>query len=85
MYRLLQNDYEAVITRIARNAVLRVAGDYKAPEYWLAREKIGDEMKAELVKELDPAYAHVTGFMLLKIDLPDTYEHAIVDTERTKQ
>ena len=34
MYRLLQNDYESVFTRIARNAVLQVAGDYRAPEYW---------------------------------------------------
>ena len=37
MYRLLQNDYEAVFTRIARNAVLHVAGDFKAPEYWQKR------------------------------------------------
>ena len=44
MYRLLQNDYEAVYTRIARNAVLHVAGDFKAPEYWQKRTQIGEDM-----------------------------------------
>ena len=48
MYRLLQNDYESVFTRIARNAVLQVAGDYKAPEYWQKRREIGDKMRMEL-------------------------------------
>lgn len=31
------------------------------------------------------AYADITGFMLLKIDLPDSYEGAIVETEITNQ
>ena len=42
-------------------------------------------MKQALVDELKVAYADVTGFMLLKIDLPDTYENAIVNTEVTNQ
>ena len=33
--------------------------------------------------DLLEAYAKVTGFMLLKIDLPDVYEAAIVSTEVT--
>jgi hypothetical protein len=40
-------------------------------------------MNELLVKDLYEAYANVTGFMLLKIDLPDTYEGAIVETEVT--
>ena len=31
------------------------------------------------------AHAYVSGFMLLKIDLPDIYEAAIVETEVTTQ
>jgi len=34
---------------------------------------------------MDLVYANVTGFMLLKIDLPDNYEQAIVATEVTNQ
>lgn len=83
MYRLLQNDYEAIFTRIARNSILHIAGDYHAPAYWKQRQKIGEFMNKTLVKDLYQAYANVTGFMLLKIDLPDTYEGAIVETEVT--
>ena len=85
MYRLLQNDYEAVFTRIARNAILKISGDYNAPDYWLKRKTIGDAMKALLTEHMEQAQATVTGFMLLKIDLPDTYEDAIVQTEVTNQ
>jgi hypothetical protein len=42
-------------------------------------------MSSTLVKDLAEAYGNVTGFMLLKIDLPDTYEGAIVETEVTNQ
>jgi hypothetical protein len=38
-----------------------------------------------LVEDLNEANAAVTGFMLLKIDLPDVYEAAIVETEVTTQ
>jgi len=34
---------------------------------------------------MDEVHANVTGFMLLKIDLPDSYEAAIVTTEVTNQ
>lgn len=83
MYRLLQNDFEGIFTRIARNSILHIAGDYKAPDYWLNRTIIGDTVSNSLVDDLLEAYAKVTGFMLLKIDLPDVYEAAIVATEVT--
>lgn len=35
--------------------------------------------------KLQEAHATCTGFMLLKIDLPDTYEEAIVDTQLVHQ
>ena len=37
-------------------------------------------MMAKLNEILNDAYANCTGLMLLKIDLPDSYEQAIVDT-----
>lgn len=83
MYRMLQNDYESIFTRIARNSVLHIAGDYEAPGYWKDRTQIGKAMIATLKEDLDEAHADVSGFMLLKIDLPDVYEGAIVATEVT--
>jgi hypothetical protein len=80
MYRLLQEDYEVIFTRIARNSVLSIAGDYNAPDYWLERDNIGKSMLESLVTDLNKAHADVSGFMLLKIDLPDLYEGAIVKT-----
>lgn len=37
-------------------------------------------MLAALHEDMDAAMADISGFMLLKIDLPDTYESAIVTT-----
>ena len=85
MYRMLQNDYESIFTRIARNSVLHIAGDYEAPGYWKDRNGIGKSMNETLVADMNEAHADVSGFMLLKIDLPDTYEGAIVATEVTNQ
>ena len=40
-------------------------------------------MEDTLVEDLNEAHADVSGFMLIKIDLPDVYEGAIVSTEVT--
>jgi len=85
LYRLAQLDFEPLYTRLARNSALRVAGDYQAQQYWLKRTDIGDHMRAALTEDLARANGDVTGFMLLKIDLPDVYEGAIVMTEVTNQ
>lgn len=85
MYLMCQQDYEKIYARIARNAVLQAAGDFEASSYWLNRSFVGDTMKKSLENYLDAAHVDVSGFMLLKIDLPDTYEMAIVKTQVTRQ
>ena len=85
MYKELYTDYEKIFTRIARNSVLMITGDYKANAYWMKRSEVGDKMKEKLKVEMDKVKADVTGFMLLKIDLPNNYEKAIVQTEVTNQ
>ena len=42
-------------------------------------------MFSTIVDDLNEAHADVSGFMLIKIDLPDVYEGAIVATEVTNQ
>jgi len=80
MYLLCQQDYEMVFARIARNAILEEAGNYLASAYWLNRTAVGDKMKDNLENRLQGIYANLSGFMLLNIDLPDSYEAAIVQT-----
>jgi len=80
---MLYTDYEKIFARVARNSVLSTAGEYNAPDYWLKRTEIGDAMLANLIRDLKPLHTEVTAFMMLKIDLPDVYEDAIVATEVT--
>lgn len=63
--------------------MLHIAGDYEAPGYWKNRNGIGKAIEDTLVEDLNEAHADVSGFMLIKIDLPDVYEGAIVATEVT--
>jgi len=85
MYQLLFNDYEQIFARVARNSVLSTAGEYIATDYWKQRSVIGNKMFTNLQRDLKPLHTTVTGFMLLKIDLPNDYENAIVATEVTNQ
>lgn len=85
LYLKGQDYYEEIFARIARNAVLEAASDYNAPSYWSERSAIGKSMEDELTIQMLAFHAKVTGFMLLKIDLPDSYENAIVRTEVTNQ
>lgn len=80
MYLQCQQDYESIYARIARNAVLQAAGEFNASQYWSDRTGVGIEMEKLLKNSLKLAHTDVTGFMLLKIDLPDPYEMAIVKT-----
>ena len=81
LYSLAGSDYEALFTRIAADVILQQAGHYPAPDYWKKRSQIGKEFEIKLRERLLKAHANCTGLMLLKIDLPDVYESAIVDTQ----
>ncbi len=48
--------------------------------YWKNRTLIGEAFEEAVRKALLEAHANCTGLMLLKIDMPDIYEDAIVDT-----
>ena len=74
-----------LFSKIARNSVLQVASQFNATDYWNDRQLIGQKMKENLVKNLKTAHTEVTGFMLLKIDLPNSFEAAIVLTEVVKE
>jgi len=59
---------------MARDIILQQAGEYPAPMYWQNRTLVGEEMMTKLNRVLNDGFANCTGFMLLRIDLPDSYE-----------
>lgn len=76
----MEDKYEHLFQKIARDVILQQAGEYPAPMYWLNRTFIGNEFKVALNKTLANVHATCTGLMLLNIDLPNSYEDAIVNT-----
>lgn len=85
LYRLVGTEYEQLYIRIASDLVLQNAGNYHATQYWQERSAIGNALEKALNEKLQDAYANCTGFMLLRIDLPDSYEEAIVETQLVNQ
>jgi hypothetical protein len=47
------------LIRIARDIILKVAGNFNATNYWTDRQKIGDVMREALNQELKSAYARL--------------------------
>lgn len=59
---------------------MKSAGHYMANQYWESRKTIQQEIFLLLDTELSKAHARCTGFQLLEVDLPATYERSIVET-----
>ena len=85
LYFLNNMLYEQTFIRIARDTIMKSAGHYIANQYWEDRQKIQREMFRFLDKELQKAHARCTGFQLLIVDLPSSYEKSIVETQVEQQ
>jgi hypothetical protein len=81
LYSLANTNYHSTYVRIARDVILKVAGEYNATSYWTIRQSIGDHMKQSLDNQLKNAYSNCRFLQILKIDLPQTYEDSIVNTQ----
>jgi hypothetical protein len=81
LYNLANTNYHSTYVRISRDIILKVAGMYNATAYWSDRQSIGDHMKLALDKELKGAFANCRFLQILRIDLPQTYEDSIVNTQ----
>jgi regulator of protease activity HflC (stomatin/prohibitin superfamily) len=81
LYNLANVNYFGTYVRISRDVILKIAGMYNAGDYWVDREKIGDHMLDALDNELMKAFARCVTLQILKIDLPDSYEDSIVQTQ----
>jgi hypothetical protein len=85
LYALTNLNYEGLFTRIARDQLLEAASEYEGPMYWLNRKKIGDHMRRLVNGQLQESYANLWGLQLLRIDLPDGFEHSITMTQVQQQ
>jgi regulator of protease activity HflC (stomatin/prohibitin superfamily) len=85
LYNLASINYAGTLNRISRDTILKVGSAYMAEDYWIDRKKIGDKMKDQLNIELQKVFANCTSFQLLRIDLPQTYEDSIVQTQVENQ
>ncbi|EGR28975.1 spfh domain band 7 family protein [Ichthyophthirius multifiliis] len=74
-------EYERTFTRIARDTIVQIASTYEAPQYWQKRKDIGLKLQEELNKELQKAFAHCVFFQILRVNLPDTFDVSIVNTQ----
>jgi hypothetical protein len=81
LYNLANTNYFGTYVRISRDIILKVAGQYNATSYWTDRKAIGEKMLVTLDKELQKAYARCVNLQILKVDLPDSYEQSIVQTQ----
>jgi regulator of protease activity HflC (stomatin/prohibitin superfamily) len=81
LYNLANTNYFGTYVRISRDTILKIAGQYNATSNWTERTKIGDHMLIALDEELQKAYAKCITLQILKVDLPNTYEDSIVQTQ----
>jgi regulator of protease activity HflC (stomatin/prohibitin superfamily) len=81
LYNLANVNYHGTVVRIARDVILKVAGNYNSTSYWTERKKIGDYMKMQLNQELQSIYCNCSELQLIRIDLPQIFEDSIVDTQ----
>mmetsp|Transcript_46802 Transcript_46802/g.54245 ORF Transcript_46802/g.54245 Transcript_46802/m.54245 type:complete len:309 (-) Transcript_46802:187-1113(-) len=85
LYTLANIYYEQTFVRIARDVILQTAGAYNAPQYWMNRTAIAHEMKKNLDDDLQAAHARCRYLQIIQIELPETYESSIVDTQIEQQ
>lgn len=81
LYKLTNVRYEQTYMQQAKKIIQEEAGKYTAPEYWEHRGAIGQDILEKLNSTLSKTHARVTGFQMLVIDLPETYESSIVLTQ----
>jgi len=80
-----ETGYKKLYERLAGDIILKEAGNFAASEYWLKRTEVGNKMRDSLNAAFAKAHASCKNFQFLNIDLPDSYENAIVLTQIENQ
>jgi len=85
LFTLTNIHYESLFERLARENLLEAASEYEGPQYWLEREEIGEHMRVLVADSLAESCARLWGLQLQVIDLPDSYEQVITNTQVQQQ
>eukprot|EP00914_Ancora_sagittata_P034703 GHVO01070045.1.p1 GENE.GHVO01070045.1~~GHVO01070045.1.p1 ORF type:complete len:194 (+),score=33.29 GHVO01070045.1:817-1398(+) len=85
MYRTLNLNYDSIFARNCRDALLKVASEFKANHYWQKRKEIGEEMTKKTRQRLRDLHGDLYMLNVLRIDLPSDWEAKIVQTQAAKQ
>lgn len=81
LYPLCYKDCRRIFVQMAKNTILEAAGTYIAPTYWTDRKKIQGDILKTMNETFDQIYLNIESLQIMKIDLPDSYENAIVLTQ----
>jgi len=81
LYYLTNGYYENTFSKVAKDIIFQVAGQFEAQSYWLRRQAIADEIRVQLNAGMRSAHATIPQIQVLKIVLPSSYEQSIVDTQ----
>lgn len=85
LYNEFSTNYDDLFVSTIRDTLILVASDYTAYELWEQRKEVGEHMQEALNSKLSETFAECWGVQLLTIDLPTTFDEAIVKTQVQKQ
>jgi len=78
--------YTQPMIRAVRSVVHDIAGQQGSPFYWLSRQQVTAAMFAAVSNELySNYYMNCTGFQILLIQFPDSYEDSIINSQVQQQ
>jgi len=85
LYSEFNNNYEQVFVSSVRDVLIKAASEYDAVQLWQERELFSAKMQRMVDKELRRTYAECWGLQLMVIDLPNSFEKSIVQTQVQNQ
>jgi regulator of protease activity HflC (stomatin/prohibitin superfamily) len=86
LYNKYGTNYEAPITRVARNYILQAASNYEALAYWRNRTQVEVEMFDFIQTNVGQnMHVEIKMIQLLKIELPQKFEDSIINSQVQQQ
>lgn len=81
VYRMFESDFDSKYIRIARATILSSVSDWNSFDFWNKRAEVGNSILKDLRVAFRKAGAFVVHFNLMKIDLPNAFNNAIIATQ----
>jgi len=85
LYEKFNLQYQDVYVSTVRDTLIRAASEFSAQQLWKERPHFGNHMQAMVNQALQGLYAECWGLQLLLVDLPDSFEYTITQTQVQNQ